>query len=52
MNDVEEYKNSSKNSKLKNSNVPNSQVSHNNVFIVSDQDIIQDIMVRYLERTS
>jgi putative molybdopterin biosynthesis protein len=52
MSDVEAYKNSTKNSNLKNNDVPLNQVSRSHTFIISGQDIMLDILVRHLGRTS
>jgi putative molybdopterin biosynthesis protein len=48
--DVEEYKNSTKNTKAKTAAIPNNEAAYSSGFIISGQDIMLDIMVRHLER--
>jgi len=49
--DVEEYKNSTKNNKPKDTSLVPSEGANNNGFIISGQDIMLDIMARHLERS-
>lgn len=49
--DVEEYKNSTKNTKAKTAVISNNEAAYSSGFIISGQDIMLDIMVRHLERS-